>query len=245
MDKGKLIGGALLAYFLFRGTSKKNTDNSPLPELPRVTVDPNTLKGLSWSKVFDPLLASAILEASNRLGFDPNCVMSIVALERGITGGKLGDGVYHSYKREGKTYTGDFSHGLIGLLAGTAFWLGTTPEALYKMSDLEQVKYLELYFTKHGWNKGGKKDVTGPPSLDLDPTGSLTPCDQIYMGVFYGDTGIATPLYGTILSKEKDGDLYDVHKKMGLDPNDDGKVTKKEILSVYRNFLREGAKQAL
>lgn len=229
-----LLGAGVLGglYLLSRGAAAPpappapgDPGEEPLPDLPR------DITGLSFGKLISPELGSAIIKASETLGFDANWIATAIAIERGTKGGtKLGKGVYHNYTdSDGVKHTGNFSYGLIGLLPGTAKWLGTTPEALYNMSDVEQMEYFIKYFQKHEWDKDGKKPIAS--------------FDDLYMGIFYGQKGIDADLYDVLISKVKTPKIYEDNKQGDI--NKDGYIRKKEILTLARKMYRKGADYAL
>ncbi len=201
------------------GGSAPAPGEEPLPDLVKI-------EGLSFSKLMSPELAKATILAGVELGFDPNWIATAIAIERGTKGGtKLGSGVYHHYTdKDGVKHEGNFSHGLIGILPGTATYLGTTPEALYNMTDVEQMEYLVKYFKKHGWDKDGSHAISS--------------FDDMYMGIFYGQTGIDAGLYDVLISKAKTPKLYEDNKQGDL--NGDGYIRKKEILTLARKMYQKG-----
>jgi hypothetical protein len=200
-------------------------------KLIREPVDPATLKGLFYGNLVSDDFAAELLQVAARLGFDPNDLMTVFRIERGKSsdGKSLGRGVYHKYTdKAGVEHKGNFSYGLFGILPGTAVWLGTTPEAIYNMSDIEQLALVEQYFKKHGWDQQGKHPIAT--------------FDDIYSGVWGGQSMIDADLYKVLVDGKKDPDTYEKNK--GADFNKDGRITKKDVLTIARQMYRQGKKEA-
>ena len=93
------------------------------------------------SVIYADLVSDAFAEKAeriaDRLGIDPDYLMAIMHFE---TGGTFSPSISHP----GSTATG-----LIQFLRGTARSLGTSVEALAQMTELEQLEYVETYFTPY------------------------------------------------------------------------------------------------
>lgn len=199
--------------------------------LVRSPVDPATLRGLYYGNLVSDDFAAELVAVAQRLGFDPNDLMTVFRIERGKSKDKkrLGAGVYHKYTdKDGVLHEGNFSYGLFGILPGTATFLDTTPEAIYQMSDIEQLALVEKYFKKHGWDAAGKH--------------AINTFDDIYSGVWGGQTMIDADLDKVLVDRDKDPKTYEANK--GADNNGDGRITKKDVLTIARRIYKQGAKEA-
>lgn len=85
-----------------------------------------------------------VVSISAKLGINPNWLMAVMHNESGINAQAVnkqkGDNP-DPYTRS--TYR---ATGLIQFMPTTAIWLGTSTQALYKMSSLEQLDYVYKYF---------------------------------------------------------------------------------------------------
>jgi hypothetical protein len=121
---------------------------------------------------------------------------------------------------------GSGATGLIQFMPETAKGLGTTTDALSKMTRTEQLKYVDKYF-------GGT----------LNKGGSLS---DVYMSVLF-PAAVGKPedfvLFGKGAMSGYTGIAYDQNK--GLDSNKDGSVTKKEAANMVTKYLPSGSRSAL
>lgn len=232
--KAGLALGAVL-WFFSKGTKRKKNSSQEL------TVTPDT-KGLYYGQLVSPEFAAKLSQVAAELGFEPNDLMTIIRIERGKGKKGLGSGVYHKYTDKSGTHKGNFSYGLFGILPATAKWLGTSPEAIYKMSDIEQIDLILDYFVKHGWNKGGEHDITNLPKFGEQEPGQLTQFDALYSGVWGGQTMIDADLDKVLLDEKTDPANY--AKNKGADFDHDGQITKRDVLTIARQFRRAGGKEA-
>ena len=119
-----------------------------------------------------------------------------------------------------KNLAGSGATGLIQFMPSTAEGLGTTTEALSKMTRAEQLTYVDKYFAS--------KDIQGGTLSDLYmavllPAAVGKPEDY----VLFGDGGA----YGGQRAYEQN---------KGLDLNNDGKITKAEATSKVAAYLPQG-----
>ena len=207
---------------------------------------PRDTKGLYYGRLVSPEFASAVISLAEELGVEPNDLMTLFRIERGRSRDKksLGSGVYHKYtSKDGVLHEGNFSYGLFGIQPSVAVWLGTTPEAIYEMSDLEQLNLVKKYFVKHGWDKDGKHPLTQYPKFGEQKPGEVSQFDQLYSGVWGGQSMVDAGLDDVLISKEKDPVNYDRNKD--ADITHDDKITKKDVLTIARGIRRAGSKKAL
>ena len=124
-----------------------------------------------------------------------------------------------------KNKAGSGATGLIQFMPETAKGLGTTTDALSKMTRTEQLKYVDKYF-------GGT----------LNKGGSLS---DVYMSVLF-PAAVGKPedfvLFGKGAMSGYTGIAYDQNK--GLDLNKDGSVTKKEAANMVTKYLPSGSRSA-
>lgn len=219
-------GAALVALVAFL-LSLKKTGKTP--------IDPGSLKGLYYGKLVSDEFGAKLLGVASRLGLDPDDLMTVFRIERGAKGGKLGPGVYHSYTDKDGTHTGDFGYGLFGISPGTAKWLGTSPEELYKMSDVDQLDIVERYYIKHGWNKGGNHEISS--------------FNDVYSGVWGGQTMIDAKPGDAIITKAKQPEIYEqwvdlAGKRKDTEWLKKGFISKQDVLDLANKFRDNGRKNA-
>lgn len=100
------------------------------------------------AKTFTPEKAAAIAATAQRLGIDPNDLATVISFETG--------GTFDPAK---KNMAGGKARGLIQFLPDTAKWLGTSTEALVKMSFEDQMVYVEKYLKAMGVGKEGQTSL--------------------------------------------------------------------------------------
>lgn len=233
------LGALVLLGVVFSWASKVKRRTQP--EVPDSFDKKPSFGGLAYSSLVSPEFAQATIDLAGELGLDPNDLMTLFRIERGKSkdGKRLGSGVYHKYTdKDGVVQTGDFSYGLFGILPATAFWLGSSPEEIYKMSDLEQLDLVKKYIKKKGLHKGGKNDITNLPKFGEQQPGELTQFDQLYSSVWGGLSMVKAGLNDVLVDAEKEPKKYAANVQ--ADFNKDGKITKKDVLTIARQFRRAG-----
>jgi hypothetical protein len=117
-----------------------------------------------------------------------------------------------------KNQAGSGATGLIQFMPSTAKGLGTSTEALSKMSRAEQLKYVDKYFSNKGIEGGSLEDL--------------------YMAVLF-PAAVGKPndfvLFGRGAMSGYTGRAYEQNK--GLDANKDGSITKAEAAAKVRAYL--------
>lgn len=94
--------------------------------------------------------ASGVLDMAVRLKTDPNYLMQVMFSEAKLRA-DIRNTHYPFYKRlKGTQYLDGYATGLIQFVPDTARSLGTTTWLLEKMTRVEQLKYVEMYFKKAG-----------------------------------------------------------------------------------------------
>lgn len=120
-----------------------------------------------------------------------------------------------SFSPSKKSYAGNGATGLIQFTSSTAKDLGTTTAELAKMDAVEQLDWVEKYFRRYA--------------------GKMSDLPSVYMAVLY-PKAIAQPLSYVLFASP--GKAYKLN--IGLDTNDDGKVTKAEAAAKVQAALIEG-----
>ena len=118
-----------------------------------------------------------------------------------------------SYSPSKKNGAGSGATGLIQFMPSTAIDLGTSTQALAKMTALQQLDYVEKYLKSHA--------------------GKLKTLEDVYMAVLYPKAiGKGT---NYTLFKKSDGKSYSQNK--GLDINGDSSITVGEATTKVRGYL--------
>lgn len=118
-----------------RGDSWGNQWVSEIDGIRAGTSDRTVSTGaLIWGAKVDQAFRVKVREIADRLGFDPNWLMAVMAFETGRT-------FSPSVKNPGSSATG-----LIQFVGPTARGLGTTTDQLARMTAVEQLDYVEKYF---------------------------------------------------------------------------------------------------
>jgi len=163
---------------------------------------------LAWGSVVDQSFRVKVREIAGRLNVDPSWLMAIMAFE---TGNTFSPGI--------KNAAGSSATGLIQFTKSTAISLGTTTQALGRMSAVEQLDYVEKYFNQY---KGR--------------LGNLADC---YMAVLW-PKAIGKPSSYVLWTSPSS--TY--NQNAGLDKNRDGTVTKQEAAGRVEDSLKRGSKFA-
>jgi hypothetical protein len=114
-----------------------------------------------------------------------------------------------------KNAVGSGAVGLIQFMPSTAKGIGTSSDALSKMSAVAQLDYVKSYFTRF--------------------KGRLKTLEDVYMAI----------LYPAVVGKSSDHVLFQEGKKTysqnkGFDANSDGKITLKEISQKVQEKYEKG-----
>lgn len=130
--------------------------------------------------------------------------MAAIALETGRT-----------FRADIRNAAGSSGTGLIQFMAYTAKALGTTTDALAKMTPEDQLNYVYKYF--------------------LPYKGKLNSLGDVYFAILY-PKALGKPDSWTMWEK---GTLA-YTQNSGLDKNKDGKITRQEVLTTITKFYEEG-----
>jgi|GEM_PF-2100085 len=170
--------------------------------LPAVAISSGS--GLIWGAKVSQEFRVKVREISENLGFDADWLMAVMAFETGRS--------FSPAKKNPRSS----ATGLIQFLSDTADRLGTSTRALANMTAVQQLDYVEKYFT--------------PPNAQR--IRSMSDC---YMQVLW-PRAVNMPddyVLWTAGSKE-----YNANRE--LDKNHDGKITKAEAASRVYRMYKEG-----
>lgn len=175
---------------------------APLPEpTPAPPVSPQ--RGLAWGAKVSAVFRDRVRWIGEDLGLDPNHLMACMAWESG-----------RSFRADIKNMAGSGATGLIQFMPATARGMGTTVEALARLTPEDQLNWVWKYFSPH---KGRLKTLA-----------------DIYMAI----------LWPKAVGQPEDYALFTggvaYRQNAGLDTNKDGKVTKREAAAKVTGLLDEG-----
>jgi peptidoglycan hydrolase-like protein with peptidoglycan-binding domain len=181
------------------------------PATPPAT-PPSTTGQLAWGQKVSLDFRKEVVKIATDLGVGPSDLMACMAFESAQT---FKPDIVN--KSSGAT-------GLIQCMPSTAKNLGTTTDALKKMTAVEQLAYVAKYFKPH---KGKLKNI-----------------DDLYMAILWPlGVGKAGDYVLWVKDDAKTGKAYKLNS--GLDSNKDGKVTKDEAAGKVRAMLTKGLKPDL
>ncbi|HEX7026323.1 MAG TPA: peptidoglycan-binding protein [Gammaproteobacteria bacterium] len=161
---------------------------------------------VAWGARVPEAFKVKLVGIADRLRVAPDYLMACMAFETGET-----------FDPAIKNAAGSGAVGLIQFMPSTARALGTTVEALARMTALEQLDYVEKYFKPYG--------------------GKLDTLEDVYMAILY-PAAIGKPASHALF---KSGTVaYEQNK--GLDENRDGNITLAEISGKVRAKYEKGLK---
>jgi Transglycosylase SLT domain len=163
---------------------------------------------LAWGKKVPKTFKDKVITISARLGVDPNHLMAAMAFESGRS---FRPDIQNPYSK---------ATGLIQFMPTTAKSLGTSIEALKRMSATRQLDFVEKYFSPY--------------------VGRLKDLDDLYMAILW-PRAVAKPASYVLFAAP--ANAYKFNK--GLDANVDGSVTKAEAAMRVREHLVEGMREGL
>ena len=185
---------------ILSSASQRNEAPVPIPF-------PVSGKNIAWSAKVSPEFVNKVVAISERLGIeDPSDLMSCMAWESGET-----------FSPSVLNGAGSKAVGLIQFMPSTAKGLGTSSEALSKMTAIEQLDYVYKYFLPY---KGRLKNL-----------------GDIYMAILW-PAGIGKKDDYVLWTKDKRPTTYLQNK--GLDVNKDGAITRAECLAKVRAKKERG-----
>lgn len=151
-----------------------------------------------------PAFKSKVITIAKNLNIDPDYLMACMAFETGET-----------FSPSVKNQAGSGAVGLIQFMPDTAQKLGTTTNALAKMSAVEQLDYVERYF--RGFHR------------------RITSVEDVYMAILW-PAAIGRP--NAVVLFRQPSIAY--AQNQGLDSNGDGMVTKAEAAAPVIRELAKG-----
>jgi hypothetical protein len=163
---------------------------------------------LAWGKKVNAPFKRKVIEIAAEIGIDPNFLMAAMAFESART---------FSASIQNPTSK---AVGLIQFMPSTAKSLGTSTEALKKMTPLAQLDYVRRYFVP---NRGRLRDL-----------------NDVYMAILW-PKGIAKPASYVLFAQGSP----QYKQNRGLDADNDGVVTKAEAASRVQQHLVEGMRDEL
>ncbi|MCX2783514.1 hypothetical protein OQJ46_11015 [Microbulbifer thermotolerans] len=159
---------------------------------------------IAWGAKVSPAFKRRVREVAANLGISPDFLMSCMAFETGET-----------FSPSIKNAAGSGATGLIQFMPRTAKGLGTTTEALAKMTAEKQLDYVEKYF--------------------LPYKGKLKTLEDIYMAILYPAAIGMDPAAALFRQGSK---TYE--QNSGFDKNKDGVITPAEISVKVRQKYEKG-----
>lgn len=162
--------------------------------------DYNRIQGLQSSPHVTPAFISKVEAMAERLGTQPEYLLAVMSFESG-------------FSPSIRNHAGSGATGLIQFMPGTAAELGTTTDALARMSAVDQLDYVERYFNNRS-----------------DP-GQLDTLEGVYTTVLYGSP-----------RPDPDSTLFSqgtaaYRMNAPLDLNNDGRITAGEATSFVRDRI--------
>lgn len=166
----------------------------------------NTGGGLIWGARVSQEFRAKVREIASNLNIDPNWLMAVMAFETGRS--------FKSYSKNPRSS----ATGLIQFIESTARDLGTSTAELARMSEIEQLDWVEKYFNQY---KSKIRNI-----------------GDAYMAVFMPAKGIGKPDDFVLIDQATQPIAY--HQNRELDKNQDGKITRGEAVERVRRAYKEG-----
>lgn len=173
----------------------------PPGQVDRAGFDYNRIAGVRDNPNVTPEFLREVEAMAERLGTKPEFLLAVMSFE---TGGTFDTGVRNA--------AGSGATGLIQFMPATAAELGTSTDALSRMSPVEQLEYVERYFNNRS------------------SPGDLGTLEGVYTTVLYGSP---RPDPGSVLFDS--GAAYS--QNAGLDLDGDGRITAGEATAKVRERI--------
>lgn len=190
-------------------TSAQRVDaprNVPGDHLSPTGFDYDRIDGVQGNRHVTPAFIREVEAMAQRLGTRPEYILAVMSFETGS-----------SFRPDVRNAAGSGATGLIQFMPGTARELGTSTDALARMSSVDQLEYVERYFNRRS-----------------DP-GDLNTLEGVYTTVLYGSP---RPDPSSTLFREGTA-AYRMNAP--LDINRDGRITAGEATSFVRNKINGSA----
>lgn len=167
-----------------------------------------SITSLAWGARVSAEFRARAIAIAQALGVPPDDLMSCIAWESGRT-----------FSASVRNRAGSGAVGLIQFMPATARGLGTTADALAKLSAIEQLDYVERYFLPF---RGRLKDLA-----------------DLYMAILW-PAAVGKPASYVLWTKDARPTTY--RQNAGLDINRDGAITKTEAAAKVQALVAEGRK---
>jgi hypothetical protein len=163
---------------------------------------------LAWGAEVSPAFRARVGAMAKYLEVDPSHLMACMAFETGET-----------FDPSIRNAVGSGAVGLIQFMPATAQALGTTSEALARMSAVAQLNYVERYFAPR--------------------RGKLKTLEDVYMAILW-PTAVGKPDSHVLFDRKDPRFPRRYVQNSGLDINKDGRITKGEAAARVRKKLDKG-----
>ncbi len=179
-----------------------SSENRPGDHLSPSGFDYNRIDGVQGNRNVTPEFIAEVEAMAGRLGTRPEYILAVMSFE---TGGSFSPGQRNN--------AGSGATGLIQFMPNTARELGTSTDALARMSAVDQLQYVERYFNNRS-----------------DP-GQLNTLEGVYTTVLYGSP--RPDPNSTLFSQGSAA----YRANAPLDTNRDGRITAGEATSFVRGRI--------
>lgn len=176
----------------------------PMPNETVIEIRPK--RTLAWGKKVSPEFREKVFRISEDLGVNPDYLMACMAFETGYT-----------FNPAEKNKAGSGATGLIQFMPSTAKSLGTSTEALARMSAVQQLDFVAAYFKPY--------------------KGRLKTLSDVYMAILW-PAGIGKPEDYVLWDKASRPTTY--QQNAGLDVDKDGLIRKSEAAKHVQAALERG-----
>lgn len=163
---------------------------------------------MAWGRKVSATFKARVRWIAEQLGFEPDWLMACIAFESAET-----------FRADIKNAAGSGATGLIQFMPNTARALGTSTEALAKMTPEDQLNVVYQYFRPY---KGRIKNL-----------------GDLYMAILW-PAGIGKPDEWVLWGRDSRPTTY--RQNSGLDLNKDAAITRAEALTKIQEKLDRGLK---
>lgn len=195
----KAILDAIKKLFEWLGSRKRPEPVAPAPA-------PKPPRTLAWGKRVSPAFRLKVFEVAEAIGRPADELMACMAFETAET-----------FRPDIRNAAGSGATGLIQFMPATARGLGTTTDALAKMSAVDQLDFVRLYFKPYA--------------------GRMRTLSDLYMAILW-PAAIGKPENHVLWNKATRPTTY--RQNAGLDRNKDGSITKAEAAALVQEKLERG-----
>ncbi|MBC2768551.1 transglycosylase SLT domain-containing protein [Pusillimonas minor] len=164
------------------------------------------LRQLAWGRKMSPACRDKVFSIADDLVTEPDHIMAVIAFESAET-----------FRPDIKNFAGSGATGLIQFMPATARGLGTSVEALAKMTVLEQLDWVHAYFRPY--------------------RGKMKTLSDVYMAVLW-PKAVGKPEDYVLWTKATMPTTY--RQNAGLDANKDGLIKKNEAAAKVAAKLEAG-----